>query len=132
MDSVFPYMDYLPHTVLTILVILAGIQDWRKREVTDWLTWPMFIGGIVSAILYAVRLDFSSLTVSIFLLIAWYFDWLGGADVRVLVGLWGLWPLAGFLALLATGLWGLVLVLRRRGKENSCSGIYCFCCGVAF
>ena len=118
MDRALPNLAYLPHTALTILVILAGIQDWRNREVTDWLTWPMFIGGIVSAILYAVRLDFLSLTVSIFLLIAWYFDWLGGADVRVLVGLWGLWPLAGFLALLVTGLWGLVLVLRKREKEK--------------
>jgi hypothetical protein len=36
----------------------------------------------------------------------------------VLIGLWGLWPLAGLLGLVCMGLWGLVLVLRNRGKER--------------
>ena len=114
MDSVI----ILSHAALTIAAILAGIQDWRKREVTDWLTWPLFICGVVTASVAAVRLNFLPLVISIFFLIAWYYGWMGGADVRVLVGLWGLWPLAGFLALLATGLWGLILILRKRGKER--------------
>ncbi len=108
----------LIHSVLTVLVILAGIQDWRTREVSDWLTWPLFIGGTSVVITRHENLSFLPLIVSAFLLIAWYFNWMGGADVRVLVGLWGLWPLAGILSLLANGLWGAVLVLRKRGKEK--------------
>ena len=108
----------LPYAALTVLAILAGIQDWRKREVTDWLTWPLFLCGVISAIVSASRLDLLPLIVSIFFLITWYFDWMGGADVRVLVGLWGVWPLAGFLAILVTGLWGLILIMRKRGKER--------------
>ena len=30
----------------------------------------------------------------------------------------GLWPLASFLGMVCTGLWGLVLVLRKRGRER--------------
>jgi len=106
------------HPILVILAGLAGLQDWRTGEVTDWITWPLFIAGGMAAIAKAVRLDFLPLTISIFFLVIWYFNWMGGADVRVLIGLWGLWPLAGFLALVTTGVWGLILVLRRRGKER--------------
>ncbi len=117
--GVLPYVHYLPHAMLALLSVLAGIQDWRKREVADWLTWPLFIFGLASAVVNAVKhLDFLPLTISIFLIVTWYFGWMGGADVRIFIGLWGLWPLAGLLALAATGLWGLVLVLRRRGKEK--------------
>ena len=109
----------LSHAGLTILVLLAGIQDWRRREVSDWLTWPLFLFGLASAIADLLQhLDFLALAVSIFLIVAWYFGWMGGADARILSGLWGLWPLGGFMALMAVGLWGSVLVLRQRGKER--------------
>ena len=117
-------MSFLPetlialHALLAALVSLGGLQDWSKREVADWLTWPLFVMGLGSAIFRAVHLDFLPLTISFFVLSVWYFNWLGGADARVLVGLWGLWPLAGLLGMICTGLWGLVLVLRKRGKER--------------
>ena len=106
------------HALTAALVIWGGCQDWRRREVADWLTWPLFIMGLVAAVFRAVHLDFLPLTVSIFVLSVWYFNWLGGADARVIVGLWGLWPLAGLLGILLTGLWGLGLVLSKRGKER--------------
>jgi Flp pilus assembly protein protease CpaA len=106
------------HALTAALVIWGGLQDWRRREVADWLTWPLFVMGLGAAVFRAVRLDFLPLTISIFVLSVWYFNWLGGADARVLVGLWGLWPMAGVLGMLCTGLWGLVLVLRKSGKER--------------
>src|SRR5271157_3858899 len=106
------------HALIAALVVWGGLQDWRHREVTDWLTWPLFVMGAIAAVTRAVRLDFLPLAVAFFVLTAWYFNWLGGADARVLVGLWGLWPLAGFLGMACTGLWGLVLVLRKRGRER--------------
>ena len=108
----------LAHAGLAILSILAGRQDCRKREVADWLTWPPFVAGLMALVVRVADLDLLPLVVSLFLLAAWYLDWVGGADVRIWIGLWGLWPLAGFLALLVTGLWGLVLVLGGRGKEK--------------
>ena len=105
------------HALTAALVIWGGLQDWRRREVADWLTWPLFVMGLGAAVFRAMHLDFVPLTISIFVLSAWYFNWMGGADARVLVGLWGLWPMAGFLGMVCTGLWGLILVLHKRGKQ---------------
>ena len=112
-----PEIKIALHALTAALVIWGGCQDWRRREVADWLTWPLFVMGLGAAVFRAVRLDFLPLTISIFILTVWYFNWLGGADARLLVGLWGLWPMAGLLGMLFTEIWGLVLVLRKRGKE---------------
>jgi Flp pilus assembly protein protease CpaA len=108
----------LLHAALAIMVILAGIQDWRTREVSNWLTWSLFFPGFMMVLWAAVHLNFLPLIISILLLISWYFGWMGGADVRVFVGLWGFWPMAGLLALFGTGCWGLILVLNKRGREK--------------
>jgi Flp pilus assembly protein protease CpaA len=113
-----PEIEIALHALTAALVVWGGLQDWSKREVADWLTWPLFVMGFGSAIFRAVHLNFLPLTISFFVLIVWYFNWLGGADARILIGLWGLWPLAGFLGMVFTGLWGLLLVLRKRGKER--------------
>jgi Flp pilus assembly protein protease CpaA len=117
-------MSYQPeigialHALTAALVVWGGLQDWHQREVADWLTWPLFVMGLGAAVFRAVHLDFLPLTICVFVLSVWYFNWLGGADARVMVGLWGLWPLAGMLGMVCTGVWGLVLVLRKRGKER--------------
>jgi Flp pilus assembly protein protease CpaA len=113
-----PEIEIALHALMAALVVWGGLQDWSKHEVADWLTCPLFVMGFGSAIFHAVHLDFLPLTISFFILSAWYFNWLGGADARFLVGLWGLWPMAGFLGMVCTGLWGLALVLRKRGKER--------------
>jgi len=113
-----PEIKIALHTLTAALVIWGGCQDWQRREVADWLTWPLFVMGLGAAIFRAVHLDFLPLTTSIFVLSVWYFNWLGGADARVLIGLWGLWPIAGMLGIICTGIWGLALVIRKRGKER--------------
>jgi Flp pilus assembly protein protease CpaA len=105
------------HALTATLVIWGGCQDWQRREVADWLTWPLFVMGLGAAIYRAVHLDFVPLSISIFVLSAWYFNWLGGADARVLVGLWGLWPIAGLTGIVCTGIWGLTLLLLKRGSK---------------
>ena len=116
--SCLPDLKVAFHALLAALVVLSGLQDWRRREVSDWLTWPLFVLGLGAAIFRAIHLDFLPLTISIFILSVWYFNWLGGADARVLVGLWGLWPIAGLMGMVCTGTWGLELVLRKREKER--------------
>lgn len=113
-----PEIQIAFHALIAALVVWGGLQDWRRREVTDWLTWPLFVMGAIAAIGGAVLLDLIPLIVCVFVLTAWYFGWLGGADARVLVGLWGLWPLAGFLGIACTGVWGLALILRKQGRER--------------
>lgn len=113
-----PYIQITFHALIAALVVWGGFQDWHYREVADWLTWPLFVMGVIAAIGRSVSLDIFPITVAAFILTAWYSNWLGGADARVLVGLWGLWPAAGLFGMVCTGLWGLMLVLRRQGKER--------------
>lgn len=114
-----PEIEIALHALLAALVGLSGLQDWRRREVADWLTWPLFVIGLGAAVVRAVHLDFLSLTIGIFVLSVWYCNWMGGADARILLGLWGLWPMAGLLGIVCTGLWGLALVVWKRGEEKS-------------
>jgi len=116
--SCLPEIEVAFHALLAALVIWSGLQDWRYREASDGLTWPLFVLGLGAAIFRAVHLDLLPLIISVFVLVVWYCNWLGGADARVLVGLWGLWPLAGLLGMVCAGAWGLVMVLRKRGKEH--------------
>ena len=39
------------HFSLTALVILGGIQDWQEREVSNWISVPLFLVGILIATL---------------------------------------------------------------------------------
>lgn len=113
-----PEIHIVLRALAASLALIGGLQDWSRREVADWLTWPLFVAGAVYAVVRAAGLDILPLMVCTFVLTVWYFDWLGGADARVLIGLWGLWPLAGLLGMAGAGLWGLALVLRKRGRER--------------
>jgi Flp pilus assembly protein protease CpaA len=106
------------HFALTALVILGGIQDWREREVSNWISVPLFLVGIVAAALQVLSLEFVPLVAAGLLIFAWRHGWMGGADAKILIGLWGLWPAAAFWGMFGIGLWGLVLILRRKGQER--------------
>ena len=59
---------------------------------------------------------------------------MGGEDWKVLVGLFGLWPVAGFAAILSAGLWGMVEMVRRRNRNVRFPGIsaYAAATGLTF
>ena len=106
------------HFALTALVILGGIQDWREREVSNWISVPLFLVGIVAAALRVLSLEFMPLLAAGLLIFVWKRGWMGGADAKILIGLWGLWPAAAFWGMFGVGIWGLVLMLRRKGQER--------------
>lgn len=109
--------ELILHLALTGLVILAGLQDWKKREVSNWITIPLFFLGIVFVILRVGNLDLLPVVVVAILAAAWTWKWMGGADVKILIGLWGLWPAAALWCMVGVGFWGLALVVRGNGKE---------------
>ena len=108
--------------VIAVLVILwlgaCAFIDARDGEVSNWLTMPgmaigvgyaLFKGGDRLIILGAAF----GLLMLLFLLGS-----MGGADVKVLTALAGLWPTALFVAFFVQGIWGIIVLIKRgRGTE---------------
>ncbi len=103
---------------LTLLLVVAGIQDWRSRKVSNWITIPLFVAGLIACI-WRIFIDpFNGIAVAIMIVLLtatiWKKDWMGGADWKVLVGLFGLWPLAGIVSVGATGIYGAAVIVWTR------------------
>ncbi len=108
--------------LLSILTI-GGVQDWQTGEVSNWISIPLFLMGALAAILRLLFLDDMLTSVlSIFAMVvitlAAFKGWMGGADWKVLIGLFGLYPLAGFAALVVAGVWGGIIILIT-GERNA-------------
>ena len=52
--------------------------------------------------------------------------WMGGADWKVLIGLFGLYPLAGFAALIVAGVWGSLAILLTGNRNVRFPGVTAF------
>jgi len=109
-------------------LIIAGIviswmtacafYDWKHGEVPNWLTLP----GMAAGIIYAIVVGGDRLIILgaafIGLLVLYILKSMGGADVKVLTALAGLWPTALLAAFLVQGIWGAVVLIRKgRGAE---------------
>jgi len=99
-------------------LFVCAVFDWKTGEVSNWLTLP----GMVAGILYGVWLGGERLIILaaafIGLIILYLLGSMGGADVKVLTALAGLWPAAMLAALLVQGIWGAVVLIRKgRGAE---------------
>jgi Flp pilus assembly protein protease CpaA len=115
--------------LLPVLVV-AGVQDWRRGEVSNWITIPLFCLGVIAAML-RVFLSNDMLTgVMLFAMavstLAAFKGWMGGADWKVLVGLFGVYPIAGFAALIFAGIWGAVLMLKTKNRDARFPGVTAF------
>lgn len=109
------------------LLLLAGWQDLRTRTVSNWITIPLFVVGVVGLV---ARRDLLSSLVAFVLTLASYRGWMAGGDWKVLVGLFGLWPIAGYAALLAAAVWGAVEMLRTGSKNARFPGVSAFALGA--
>lgn len=104
--------------VTWIWLAVCAFYDWQHGEVPNWLTIPGMAAGVLyAAVLHQERLLILIITF-IILLVLFLLNGIGGADVKVLTALAGLWPAAMFAALLVQGTWGLlVLIVKGRGVE---------------
>jgi Flp pilus assembly protein protease CpaA len=124
----FRYLTYLiplAHFSILVFLILAAIQDHKTREVSNWITVPLFLGGVA---IIMVRLDPLSVILSALLFFFWLWGRMGGADVKVLVALLGLWGEAAFASFFLLGVWGLVLLIRK--KRESFPGLVVIAAGT--
>lgn len=120
-------------SALTVSVMIAGLQDFRRGEVSNWISIPLLFIGL-GGVLVHVSTDWLAgilpiLAISILTLAA-FKDWMGGADWKILVGLFGLWPLAGLAALITAGVWGGVAILRSGDRNARFPGVAAFALGV--
>lgn len=121
-------------SALTVSVMIAGLQDFRRGEVSNWISIPLLVIGLGGALVH-ISTDWlagilPSLAISILTLAA-FKGWMGGADWKILVGLFGLWPLAGLAALITAGVWGGVAILRSGDRNARFPGVAAFALGVA-
>jgi len=61
--------------------------------------------------------------------ISFYFGSIGGADAKILVVLAGFWPAALIGSLLAQGIWGLIVLLRK-GRDEKFRAIPSYAAGT--
>lgn len=117
--------------LLTVVVIIGGIQDWRTGEVSNWITMPLLaLGTLASVLRLLTPTGFLIGFIEIVLTMAALNGWMGGADWKVLVGLFGLWPVAGFAALIGAGAWGLVEMIKTRNRNARFPGVSAFAVAV--
>ena len=105
-------------SVSAVWLVICAVYDAKHGEVPNWLTLP----GMAAGVLYALikggdRLIIMLVTFGL-LLVLFILGRLGGADVKVLAGLSGLWPVAMVAAFFMQGLWGIVVLIKKgRGSE---------------
>lgn len=122
----------LRSVALVFWLLPCALQDYRTRQVSNWLTVPLFLLAWPVALL-AGNLP---LTFAVFVgvLVAW--RWGGGmgpADGKIAVGLAGMAPLAlaaGVIVQVLLFLW-VRLCNRRSGRLPGAVGFYLGAAGIA-
>jgi Flp pilus assembly protein protease CpaA len=113
--------------ILLPALAFAGVQDWRMGEVSNWISIPLFCMGVIAAILRVFYTwDLLPLFAMAVVTFAAFKGWMGGADWKVLIGLFGLHPLAGFAALVVAGVWGGILMLLTKDRNARFPGVTAF------
>ena len=126
------WLDNLPlHLALVGLVAAGGIQDWRKREVSNLLTIPLYLVSMPVAIHRFFQGDVVPMMIISVLTLAAFEGWMGGADYKILASLTALWSLGGLVALLAAGIWGGTVLLFTRNRFSTFPGVTAMTFGVS-
>ena len=102
---------HILHVSILAFLVVAAIQDYRAREVSNWITIPLFLGGVIVILFTREALP---VILSLLLLFFWHKGWMGGADVKVLIALLGIWYQAALAAFFVLGLWGVVLLIKKK------------------
>ncbi len=116
--------------LLGVLLVSAGIEDARTREIANWKTATVallapvwwYANGLDPWPGMALQIGVALVVFALFLL-AFHFGMMGGGDVKLIVAL-ALWlPFPAFLSMLmvmsiAGGLVTLVMMIEHHAKKN--------------
>ena len=116
--------------VVIIWLTVCALRDWKNGEVSNWLTIPAMAIGMGYAVYVGRERMIICAAALLGLMLLYILGSLGGADVKVLVALAGLWPQAMLAALLVQGIWGMV-VLMKKGKGAEFRAIPAYALGAA-
>ena len=101
--------------LVTTALVVAAVHDTRTREVSNWISLPVFIAGLVGLV---IRRDVFLVALFIlFVALAMVKGGYGPADDKILAGLIGLWLKSALLAVVLIPLFDLGW--RRYGDNSS-------------
>jgi Flp pilus assembly protein protease CpaA len=105
------------HILIALWLLACAAFDLRKGAVPNGLTLPVLFIGAGAAILGGVETTVIFVGVFRFLVTLYGFGLMGGADVKILAALAGLWP--GCLIAITAGLalWVVIRRVRMRGED---------------
>ena len=108
---------------------ICAWQDWKTGEVSNWLTIPPFLYSFFHIVFFNKEIMIQFAVIFVILIIFYLINAMGGADVKILTTLIGLWPTAFWGALIVQGVWGLVEIIRK-GKKTTFKAIPSFAIGA--
>ena len=125
-NNIFP-----GYAIVIFVLAIGGVQDWHKGEVSNWISIPLFFMGVLASILRVLFLDdMLTSAISLFAIsvitAAAFKGWMGGADWKVLIALFGIWPLAGVAALVVAGVWGGIAIVFKCDRNTRFPGVTAF------
>ncbi|MCJ7434972.1 MAG: prepilin peptidase [Anaerolineales bacterium] len=129
-------LDLFAHLIVLFLMTAAGIQDLKTREVSNYITIPFFFAGLIANMIRAFS-DIEMFRLLVLfqaaVILAGYYGWMGGADMKVFGGLLGLFPFAGIVAFIASGIVGAVVwgVTQRRDATFPAVAVSAFVVALA-
>ncbi len=110
--------EWIIAAVSILWLAVCALQDAKTGEVSNWLTLPGMAAGLVYSVVFGWERVLILAAALLATMLFFFLGSMGGADVKVLVGLAGLWPTAMIAAFLVQGIWGMIVIIRNgRGSE---------------
>jgi Flp pilus assembly protein protease CpaA len=121
------FEQHFLHLALLALLLLAAIQDAREREVSNLITIPLFLVGVLGVVLSG---NLATIVVAVAIVVAASMNGgYGAADAKILVGLAGLWPQTILPCLVAMTIFDL---FWRKYQQNDSPLVVAIWIGVLF
>ena len=81
-------MRFLTNIGVFLWLLACAVQDWRTRQVSNWLTMTPLFGALLFWLIQVRPISpWPAPTAAALLLLAWQAGWIGGADAKASMAL---------------------------------------------